>query len=319
MDNKSAYFTAKGILASPGFQPKMYFLAAAVCLGLVVGFSSRLQRDFGLEKQKILYTPPPEALRLFSGSFRSFLADMFYIRGILGITDEFNDPARKISWVQDNFAAALSLDSRLVQGYFFAAIVLGRDKESIAKGIAFLEEHRGLNNSEWRIPYWLGFNYYQLGDYLQAARYYQEASGLPGAPEFLKSNPAVFYYRAGKAELGVKYLRGLLNSLKEKRQAKWLKLKLTWLENIVILEKKVEEFQSRFGHLPENLEELTARGLIPELPQDFFGQGYYLDRESGRVKSRFGQTVNHSYPDSSCSGCAGADPRRQGDADSIIH
>lgn len=300
MENKSVHLSKKRVLTYPAL-PKTrwnklaipYFLLLAICLWLIPCFSFYLQHSFRLEKQKILYTPSPKALKLLSGSFTSFLADMFYIRGVLGITEEFQDPLQRVSWIQDNFSMALSLDPKLVQGYFFAAMVIGHSKESIEKGIAFLEKHRGLNSSEWRIPYWLGFNYYQLGNYLKAAEYYQEASRLPGAPEFLKSNPAVFYYRAGRADSGVIYLRGLLSSLKEKRQAEWIKLKLEWLENIVVLEKKVTEFKSRFGYLPDNLEELVSRGLLSELPRDPFGKGYYLDKENARIKSRFNPSLKN--------------------------
>lgn len=148
---------------------------------------------------------------------------MFYIRGILDISGEFDSPAIRIERVQSDFSAALSLDPKLVQGYFFASIVLGHDRESIAKAIDFLEKHKGLNNSEWRIPYWLGFSYYELGNYRKAVDNYREASLLPRAPDFLKSNPVMLYYKAGKADLGVVYLRGLLDSLKEKARRNGLR------------------------------------------------------------------------------------------------
>lgn len=263
------------------------FLIFVVGFPLISGFSSYLQRRFAPESRRVFFTPSPEALRLFSGSFASFLADMFYIQGILDISGEFDSPDIRIKRIQDDFSAALSLDPKLVQGYFFASIVLGRDKEGIARGIDFLEKHRGLNSQEWRVPYWLGFSYYELGNYRSAVEYYKEASLLPGAPDFLKSNPAMLYYKAGKAGLGIVYLRGLLDSLKEESQAEWIKVKLEWLENIARLEEKAGEFKGRFGYLPESLEELVERGLISGLPKDPFGRGYYWDKETERVKSRF--------------------------------
>lgn len=280
------------------------FLIFAAGLTLISGFSSYLERRFATESRRVFFTPSPEALRLFSGSFASFLADMFYIRGILDMSGEFDSPDIRIKRIQDDFSAALSLDPKLVQGYFFASIVLGRDKQGINRGIDFLEKHRGLNSQEWRIPYWLGFSYYELGNYRKAVEYYKEASLLPGAPDFLKSNPAMLYYKAGKAGLGIVYLRGLLDSLKEESQSEWIKVKLEWLENIAHLEEKAGEFKGRFGYLPESLEELVLRGLISGLPKDPFGRGYYWDKETERVKSRFdapAQTRPSAGP--ACSSC----------------
>ena len=278
MDNKPVYFPEKGILT---------FLVFLACFLLIPVFSLSLPRRLIPESRKVFFTPPAAALKLFSGSFSSFLADMFYIRGILDISGEFDSPAIRIERVQSDFSAALSLDPKLVQGYFFASIVLGHDRESIAKAIDFLEKHKGLNNSEWRIPYWLGFSYYELGNYRKAVDNYREASLLPGAPDFLKSNPVMLYYKAGKADLGVVYLRGLLDSLKEKSQAEWITVKLEWLENIVALEKKALDFKVRFGRAILSLEELAESGLIESLPKDPFGQGYYWDKETERVKSGF--------------------------------
>ena len=312
MDHKPIYISEKGILTPPVFPktrrvkpPGVVFLTFVACFLLIPGLSLSLHRRFIPESRKVFFNPSPTTLRLLSGSFASFLADLFYIQGILDISGEFDSPAIRIERIQGDFSAALSLDPKLVQGYFFASIVLGHDKESIAKAIAFLEKHRGLNSSEWRVLYWLGFSYYELGNYHKAVDYYREASLLPGAPDFLKSNPVMLYYKAGKADLGIIYLRGLLDSLKEKSQVEWIKVKLEWLENIAILEKKAQEFKGRFGRAPENLEELVGRGFIPIVPKDPFGGGYYWDKETERVKSGFDPPPASGRPPSgnSCPSC----------------
>ena len=305
------YLSEKGILTPPVSPetrrvkpPGVVFLTFIVCFLIIPGFSLYLQRRFIPENRKIFFNPSPAVLRLVSGSFSSFLADMFYIQGILDLSGEFDNPRQRIERIQDDFSAALSLDPKLVQGYFFASIVLGHDKESIAKAIDFLEKHRGLNNSEWRILYWLGFSYYELGNYHKAVDYYREASLLPGAPDFLKSNPVMLYYKSGRADLGIIYLRGLLDSLKEKSQLEWIKVKLEWLENIAQLEKKALEFKGRFGRAPQNLEELVGRGLISTVPKDPFGGGYYWDKETGRVQSGFDPSgPKRPASGSSCSSC----------------
>jgi tetratricopeptide (TPR) repeat protein len=261
----------------------------------VFAISFFLERIFPLEKEKIFYLPPLDSLKVISGTFHSFCADIFYIRGVLAITDEFEDRSSWVNWVQKNFDVAVSLDPKLTQAYFFAGVVVARDKEGIQKGIQFLEKGIKLNPDEWQIPYWIGFNYYQLGDYLKAVEYYQEASELAGAPKFLKSIQPMYYYKAGRPDLGLMYLEGLLHSIKDPKQLQWIKIKLKWLKNIIYLEEKIGQFKEIHHRLPEGLEELVEVGLMKEIPEDPFGTGYYLDKDSGRIKSRFGFSVGREF------------------------
>ena len=277
MDNSHSYISKKGILT---------FVVLTVCVLSIAGYSAYLNHSFSSKEERFFYTPPVKYMKLISGSFKSIFAGAFYIQGILALSDNTKRHFR-VNWVQRNFNVAVSLDPKLVQGYFFGGIVIGYDKYSINKGIEFLKKGLRLNPSEWEIPYWLGFNYYQLGNYLKAVKYYRVAAKLPGAPKFLSSNPAMLYYRAGRADLGVAYLEGLLRSVKDKKQIEWVDTKLKWLRNIVILEKKVKEFKAQYGALPASLNDLVNKGLLRQIPHDPFGKGYYLDKKSGRVKSHF--------------------------------
>jgi tetratricopeptide (TPR) repeat protein len=222
------------------------------------------------------------------GGFKGFCADVFYLKGVLSITDELTDKAAWLRRIQDNFAAALLLDNRLIQAYFFAGIVCGRTKNDLKQAIVFLKKYRALNPLEWKIPYWIGFDYLQGGDYLSAVQWYETAAALPGAPAFLKSNQVMLYYKAGLVSPGIAYIEGLLETIKDENRLEWITLKLAWLKNIVVLEQKAAEFKETAGRYPQQLEELVEKGLIAAVPEDPFGSGYYFEKGSGRVKSRFG-------------------------------
>ena len=139
-------------------------------------------------------------------------------------------------------------------------------------------------------PYWLGFNYYQLGDYLKTVEYYRIASSFKDAPEFLKTKLASLYYRAGRPQLGHLYLQGIFKYIKDERLLELIELKIEWLETIVFLEEKVRQFKETYGFWPKQLEELREKGLVEKISEDPFGKGYYLDEgwyeNPGRVKSR---------------------------------
>ncbi|OQX54099.1 MAG: hypothetical protein B5M48_01710 [Candidatus Omnitrophica bacterium 4484_213] len=267
----------------------VFSIILGICIFSVVSLSFYLRKAFLLPKKKFLYTPPPKYVELISGSFKGFFADLFYIRGVLALAERMENTSLWVDWVQENFRAAVYLDPDLIQAYFFAGVVVTKDAQSIQRGIEFLRQGLTLNPKSWQIPYWLGFNYYQLGDYFKAIRCYQIASQLQDAPAFLKSNLPMLYYRAGRPDIGILYLRGLLQSVKDKKQLEWIKTKLIWLQNLVFLEQKVDEFRKAFGFPPKTLEDLVNYKLIPRIPEDTFGGGYYLNKETKRVESKFGK------------------------------
>ena len=302
MDNKPFYISKERILKK---------LLIAVCLTLAfISVSLQLKRFSFLSKKYSYFVPDSRYLELIRGNFRQALADAYYIKGILAITDNFTSYQDKLYWVQKNFAAALALNPELLQAYFFGGVVMAQDKKSLTASIKFLESGLRLNPLKWEIPYWIGFNYYQLGDYLSAAQFYQQASILPGAPNYLKSNQPMLYYRAGKAGLGLLYLKGLEASVNDPEQLRWIKLKVEWLSNIVMLEEKVREFFKKYGRQPKDLDELAEEGLIESIPADPFGGGYYLDAKSGKIMSSFSQGAeagrnkpNEAEPAKGCSSC----------------
>ncbi len=251
----------------------------------VAGFSFCLSTIAPQASASGYFLLPAGYFRLLPGSLQSCVADFFYIRGILALSGIDEDPAEKLSFIQELFARALVLDPSLSESYFFAGLAVGDDESSLRRGIEFISRYRYLNARDWRLLYWIGFNHYLLGEHLEAAGYYRQASLLPGAPSFLKSNQAMLFYQAGKPEMGVRYLEGLQYATRDLRQKKWIKIKLAWLKDIVFLEGKTAEFKRRLGRPPRDLKELGEQGVVGGLPEPSVVQGYYYVREQDRVKS----------------------------------
>jgi|GEM_PF-1239608 tetratricopeptide (TPR) repeat protein len=261
-------------------------IAIAACLFLVMAMSVTLHRRYHFETERILYLPYAPYLAMMDNSLKSGIADFFYIRMVLSLTDEFKDKNERLKYIQNTAAVSVTLDPRMVQSYFFAGVVIADDNESLRKGISFLTDYSYLAPDDWRLPYWIGVNYYQLGEYLKAAQFYQKAGQKPGAPNFLKTNPALFYYKSGETVAGIAYLEGLAGSVNDARQLELIERKLEWLRRIAFLEKNAGEFKQRFGRYPDELEDLVRAGLIGSIADDPFGVGFYWDKQEKRVKSR---------------------------------
>jgi len=101
----------------------------------------------------------------------------------------------------------------------------------------------------------------------------------------------MFYYKAGKAEMGLVYLESLAQTITDERLMELFKKKIDWLKNIVFLEGKTRKFKELYGFWPKDLNELVQKGLIEKVPDDPFGRGYQLDKNweknPGKIRSVF--------------------------------
>ena len=220
--------------------------------------------------------------------FRNLAADMFLIRGILSAGDE---EMHSFIHILENLRLAARLNPRLTYAYIVGGITAPRNNEEMLTGIQFLEEGLKKYPYEWRLAFWMGFNYLQLGDNLKSAEYYRVASNMPDAPNYLKSMAARYYYEGGEPDVALLYLKGIHNSVNDPKLLRNLEIKIKWLRNIVFLEEKCVLFRNKYGYWPNDLEELLQSEFIKEIPPDPFGKGYYIKKENnpryGRVKSRF--------------------------------
>ena len=266
-------------------------IVAVILFFLIAPLSYLLNRMPYSDKRHLYYVPPLNYLSLLSGTHKLSIANLFFIRGILDLSEEFPPSVDRTAYLLRNFEIASTLNPQLLQAYFFAGIVVPRTREEIPRGIKFLKEALKRNSQAWEIAYWLGFNYYQLGEYSKTIEYYKIASSYKDAPSFLKTNLAYLYYRTNQAQLGILYLKGLLESIKDRRLLELIELKIAWLKNIIFLEDQVKKFKEIYGLWPKALEELIEKGLIDKIPEDPFGKRYELDEEwykgPARVKSRF--------------------------------
>lgn len=270
--------------------PKRLIFLCLIAFALEMGISLHLMLKPKVSPESLLFLPAPEYLKHLSGTFRPLFAQMLFMKGVLEFA---TNSSEKMDYLFEIFRSSIHLDPELRSAAFFGGVVLPKKPTDIQKGIALLTEAMKLNPIEWRFPYWIGYNYSQLEDYISTADYYKQASLLPGSPPFLKTNLAMIYYSAQKPELAIMYLQGLKESVQDEMSLDLIQTKIDWLMNIVFLEQKVSDFEKAFGKRPASLNELVDRGILREIPKDPFGDGYYLDNSTGagsgtsKVRSHF--------------------------------
>lgn len=249
---------------------KYYRIIAAAILFAVLILSFQLQ-NIDARRQKLFFIPSPEYVERLSGTFRNAFALIFYMQGVLELA---KDTTNKIDVITQLFKITIKLDPRLKKAAFLGGVVAPVTYEDIVKGISFLKEVAELYPDEWRIPYWIGFKYYEIEEFVKSGEYYLAASTLPEAPPFLKF-AAIQPLAAGSLERALEETKALLHSV-DGEDAEWVKLRLEWLATMQMLETKAKDYKALTGKFPSDLQDLVEKGLIAKVPHDDFGLGFYL-------------------------------------------
>ncbi len=162
-----------------------------------------------------VFVPSPQFFQDFSPSFRTSIADAYYLMMVQYYGEHVNGDGRLDS-LPAMAELVTSLSPHFTRAYLFSAFALidaGRPDvayEVLKKGF---EE----NPDDWRFPAYLGFFVYRYGSGkdkdLVAARWYQQAAQIPGSPDYLDRLAAALLAKGGEQEkailmLGQAYLAG---------------------------------------------------------------------------------------------------------------
>lgn len=253
----------------------------------VLFLSFQLQEIDNVRRQRLFFIPSPEYVERLSGTFRNAVAIGFFMQGVLELA---KDTTNKVDIIVQLFKITIRLDPKLRKAAFLGGVVAPVTPADMATGIEFLKEVAQMHPEEWRIPYWIGFKYFEFGEYEKSAEFYKVASTLPEAPRFLKFAAIQPLAQARSLERAIFETESLLQSV-DGEDAEWVKMRLEWLSTMQMLETKTKEFKTLTGKFPLDLKELVEHGLIKEIPVDNFGYGFYLDmpghpEEGYRVRSR---------------------------------
>jgi tetratricopeptide (TPR) repeat protein len=253
--------------------------------------SFTLEKSISYFKEiSLQFAPSVKVVKALSISQEPLISDLFFASTAIYLGGNYKTPKnRNLDWMYGNLEVITFLDPDFRSAYFYGGMIIPLGKEQVKRGIKFLEEGMQRSPRDWHLPFWIGCNYYyELKDYPAAAEYFARAAKLPSSPEFLDSVRAVILYKAKQPKTALNILEVLRSSVESKEAKVLLERKINWLKNVVELEEVVARFKDRFLRLPDSLEELVSRGLLKSIPDDPFGQGYFLDSNTGNVKSFFG-------------------------------
>ena len=258
-------------------------LTLALLLAAVVGLQAVRERQPPLrlpsdETGNVLYVRSPEFLKRAALSYDSLLADLYWIRTVqhYGRTKLSADPLKQYDLLYPLLDLTTSLDPHFTIAYHFGAIFLaedfpaGADRPDLA--IALLEKGLRAQPDRWQFAQDIGFvHYWWRQDYAQAAAWFQKASEMPNAANWLAGVAAVTLAEGGNRQSS----RRLWQEIANAEEAEWLRVQarfrlrqLDALDQIAALEQLVARYRQQTGQLPQTWIDLVRLRFLAGIPVD---------------------------------------------------
>jgi len=246
------------------------------------------------------------AVRHLSVAYQALAADLYWIRTVQyfggtkrALAAEALMPAPPPLIAADSGAYGLlyplldlttTLDPRFNIAYRFGAIFLaepypgGPGRPDLA--IALLQKGLRERPDKWEYMQDIGFVYYWwVHDYEAAARWFNKATEVPGAPWWLRSLAATTLAQGGDRQSS----RAMWTAIRESAEVDWLRrdadrrlAQLRAFDQIDNLQRVVDAYTKREGEPPADWQTLVRARIFRGIPIDPMGVPYMLDSD-GRV------------------------------------
>lgn len=223
----------------------MTALFLALLLALQAGIQHRFVSRFPERNmENLLYLPTGQGLKVVSMGFQSLLADVLWMKAI-GYFGGHNLTDRNYPWLYHILDQVTDLDPLFRHPYIFGGVVLSVVADSTEESVALLRKGMDYHPDDWRLPFYIGFNYfYYLKDPVRAAEYIQVAASLPARPQYLPYLAASLMTKVGRLEAAITFLETVAANATEDYVRDHIALKIEAL---------------REGRIPDGLEKFLSR------------------------------------------------------------
>ncbi len=241
-----------------------------------------------ISQAKYIFLPDVDAVKRFSLGFDAFVSDVTWLRCVQ-YAGEKQYTVNGLDWLYRSLDLVTTLDRKFETAYLFGGIILASHRDFVDESILVLK--KGMRNlpDRWRFPFYIGFNYFfYLQQFDLASEYIIMASKLPGSPAYLPFLASRLLSEANKPDTALAFLEKMYNQtedpvLREKIEGRMKRVVVE--RDLNLLQIAANEYSNIKGKSPETLGDLVRLGLLGEIPKEPFGGYYYIERDTGNVKS----------------------------------
>ena len=251
-----------------------------------------------------------EAVGRMALSFRSVLADVYWIRAIqyFAATRLQHRPIAGDDLLYPLLDVTTTLDPAFNIAYRFGATFLA-EKRAAGLGrpdlaVKLLDKGFAQNPSKWQYLYDKAFIYYwHENDYRTAAHWFAEAAKVPESADWLPGLAAYMLVQGGDRQSSRFMFQQLRDSAEHEYMRKNAQHRLDQLDLLDLIDRLnavLARYERDTGTRAMSWEPLVARGYVRRLPVDQDGMPLVIDPASGRAtvdrKSKYYPLPNEPEP-----------------------
>jgi hypothetical protein len=162
-----------------------------------------------------MYLPSGKFIGEMSLGYKQLAADVVWLSAVQ-YYGEYRFDKHDLTYFEGLIDIVTTLDPHFIFAYIFGALVICSDIGSMDNGVAILKKGMKHNPGSWQLPFEIGLLYYvSAGNAELAARYFDLASRVPGAPEMTDRFAAFVYSKAGHTETSIRMWEELAENTEE--------------------------------------------------------------------------------------------------------
>jgi tetratricopeptide (TPR) repeat protein len=263
----------------------LVLILLASCAGLMT-LKSALDR---VPRQKIpgasiIYIPSGKFLKYATLGYSSMAADLIYLWAIqyystYTVVDRFQN-------LEHIFSIIAELDPRYTDPYEVGALIAVYEAKDLNLAYRILDLGLAKNPDQWIFPFEAGHYAQVAKDYETAKRYYEKTMRIPGAPEIVKRLYAATGFKTMDLKTSWETWLEVYKTAGDERTRKIAEKHLYQVKSamdINVIRAALEEFRTRYQHLPDELGELERVRILSPIPKDLDGKDYLYDAKKGEV------------------------------------
>jgi hypothetical protein len=248
----------------------------------------------GKTQENPLYVLPSPIMKIVALDYDGIIADFLFIEGIAYIGGNIQGKQQDVHivlsewqwiWFYRLMDVASDLDPYFQDPYFLANAFLTWDAGMVQEANSLLEKGSRSRVWDWRLPFFIGFNYfYLLEENEKASQYLMEAYRRPKGSPVLASIASKLAYKSKRTETAILFIEEMLEKTDDALEKRQFTARLESLKAIQFLDNAVQQYKTTTNRIPFTLEALVTANIIKSIPPDPLGGRFYLD-SNGIVKT----------------------------------
>lgn len=280
------------------FAPAVVVAAIALAAGVLHARDTRA--PLPPSQERLMYLRSGRTADRVFLTFDTLAADIYWMRAIqhYGRDRKSSRLAGRFELLEPLLDLTTTLDPRFNIAYRFGAIFLSMDPPNGPArpdlAIALLEKGLRYNPDRWQYAHDIGFvHYWHTGDFAQAASWFERASKMPDAPDWIRQVAAVTLVVGGDRSGARQILAELVGSGESyiRAAAERSLMQVQALDAVDQLTAIVDRYRETTGALPTGWEDLVRRRYLPGAPVDKTGTPFALDPATGAVSIGAGSAL----------------------------